>query len=106
MTKYQFFNLIKGLQLGALSDNMLLENALNGGTVREVFSPYAMSGRVLEPGSYIWIWSDDNDDVEYIDELINDTLHIEDDVIAEWIGWNDKAEVRKNYILLVDKSIK
>ena len=102
MTKIQFFNLISGLQMGALCDNMLLENT-NGGTVSTVFSPYAMSQRVLEAGCYIWIWSDDNSDVEYIDNLIKNELHIQNDVVADWIGWNDKAEVRRNFILLVDK---
>lgn len=106
MTKFQFFNLIKGLQFGALCENMLLENALDGGTIRTVFDPNAKVDKVIAAGSYIWIWADDNADVAYIDELINDTLHIESDVVVEWIGWNGNAEPRKHYILLVDKSIK
>lgn len=106
MTKYQFFNLVKGLQYGALGDNMLLENALDGGTIHTVFDPNAKMDKTIVPGSYIWIWADDNSDVEFIDELINDTLHIESDIVAEWLSWNIVGEPRKHYILLVDKSIK
>lgn len=106
MTKIQFFSLIMGLQYGALCDNMLLEKALDGGTIHTVFDPNAKVDKAIVTGSYIWIWADDNSEVEFIDELINDTLHIENDVVAEWIGWNGNAEPRKHYILLVDKSIK
>lgn len=106
MTKFQFFNLIKGLQFAALCDNFLLENALDGGTIHTVFDLNAKVDKSVVPGSYIWIWADDNGDAQYIDELINDTLHIESDVVAEWIGWSGNAEPRKHYILLVDKSIK
>lgn len=103
MTKFQLFNLVKGLQIGALSENMLLVNAIEGGTIRSVFTPSVKVDKTIVPGSYIWLWADDNDDVEFIDRLINDTLHIEKDVVAEWIGWRANAEPRKHYILLVDK---
>lgn len=106
MTKFQFFNLIKGLQIGALCDNFVLENVLNGGTIHTVFDQNAKVDKSVVPGSYIYIWADDNGDAQYIDELINGTLHIQSDVLAEWIGWNGNAEPRKHYILLVDKSIK
>lgn len=106
MTKFEFFNLVKGLQFAALCENMLLEHALEGGTVRTVFDPNAKVDKTVIPGSYIWIWADDNNDVEYIDELINDTLHIENDLVAEWISWRKCAEPRKHYILLVDKMVK
>ena len=103
MTKFQFFNLVKGLQIRALSENMVLVNALESGTIQSVFTPRAKVNYTIVPGSYIWIWAEDNSDVEFIDELINETLHIEKDVVAEWIGWNPNAEPRKHYILLVDK---
>lgn len=103
MTKFQLFNLIKGLQIGALSENMLLVNALEGGTIRSVFYPHAKVNKTIVAGSYIWIWADENDYVEFIDDLINDTLHIEKDVVAEWIEWDANGEPRKHYILLVDK---
>lgn len=106
MTTFQFFNLVKGLQFAALSDNFVLENARNGGTIHTVFDPNAKVEKEVIPGSYIWIWGDDNSDVQVIDELINETLHIQDSVIAEWIGWNKVANPRKHYILLVDKMIK
>lgn len=106
MTKFQFFNLIKGLQIGALCDNFVLENVLDGGTIHTVFDQNAKVDKSAVPGSYIFIWADDNGDAQYIDELINGTLHIQSDVLAEWIGWNGNAEPRKHYILLVDKSIK
>ena len=103
MTKLQFFDLVKGLQIGALSEGMLLVNALEGGTIRSVFTPDAKVNNTIVPGSYIWIWADDNSYVEFIDDLINDTLHIEKDVVAEWIQLGANAEPRKHYILLVDK---
>lgn len=106
MTKFQFFDLIKGLQIGALCDNFVLENVLDGGTIHTVFDQNAKVDKSVVPGSYIFIWADDNGDAQYIDELINGTLHIQSDVLAEWIGWNGNAEPRKHYILLVDKSIK
>lgn len=103
MTTFQFFNLVKGLQSAALSDNFVLENALNGGTIHTVFDPHAKVEKEVIPGSYIWIWADDNSDVQVIDELINETLHIQDSVIAEWVSWNEVVDPRKHYILLVDK---
>lgn len=103
MTKFQLFNLVKGLQIGALGEEMVLVNALEGGTIRSVFTPDAKVNKTIVPGSYIWIWADDNNYVEFIDDLINDTLHIEKDVVAEWIEWKSNAEPRKHYILLVDK---
>lgn len=103
MTTFQFFNLVEGLQIRSLVEKMYLVNALEGGTIHSVFTPRAKVNYTIVPGSYIWIWADNNDDVEFIDGLINDTLHIEKDVVAEWIGWNSNAEPRKHYILLVDK---
>lgn len=103
MTKFQLFELVKGLQLWILDEEMLLVNTSEGGTIRSVFTPNAKFDKTINPGSYIWVWADDNDDVEYIDRLINDTLHIEKDVVAEWIEWRANAEPRKHYILLVDK---
>lgn len=103
MTKFQFFNLVKGLQIGILGEEMVLVNALERGTIRSLFTPDVKFDKTIEPGSYIWIWADNNDNVEYIDRLINDTLHIEKDVVAEWIEWGANAEPRKHYILLVDK---
>lgn len=103
MTKFQLFNLIKGLQIGALDEEMVLVNTFEKGTIRSVFTPHAKVNKTIVPGSYIWIWADDNHNVEYIDGLINDTLHIEKDEVAEWIQWEANAEPRKHYILLVDK---
>lgn len=82
---------------------MWLVNALEGGTIRSVFTPKVKIDKTIAPGSYIWIWADDNNYVEFIDDLINDILHIEKDVVAEWIEWKSNADPRKHYILLVDK---
>lgn len=103
MTKFQFFNLVKGLQIGVLGEEMLLVNAPEGGTIHSVFTPDVWFDKTIVPGSYIWIWADFNDDVEFIDNLINDILHIKKDVVATWIEWRANAEPRKHYILLVDK---
>lgn len=105
MTTFQFFSLVEGLQWGALTDNFVLQNAYNGGTVHTVFDPHAKVDKDVVPGSYIWIWADDNSDEEYIDGLIYQT-HIEDAIIAKWLGLGLNGELRSHYILLVDKLVK
>lgn len=105
MTKFQFFNLIKGLQIGALCDNFVLENVFDGGTIHDVFTEDADVNKDIVPGSYIWVWSEYEDDIKYIDELIYDTLHIRKDVVASWIQYGFMQKKTKHYILLVDKGL-
>lgn len=105
MTTFQFFSLIEGLQIGALTENFVLQNAYNGGTVHTAFDIHAQVDKDVVPGSYIWIWADDNSDVQFIEELINETLQIQDSLIATWIEWSLNAEPRAHYILLVEKLV-